>query len=324
MLGLSAACVAAAVVVVVLAASGSSRPVGDDGPTRAAVLPATPYVVFRDLDRDHPENYGRVGVLPLDDLSGRRELPGIACDRVDFSGTRGICLRVADRFPLRYEATILDARMRPVRSLRVTGIPSRARVSADGRWGTTTTFVSGDSYADLGVFSTRATIIDMRTGTKVVDNLEDLPVTRDGRRMESIDHNLWGVTFAADDDTFYATLATGGRTYLVRGSISGRTLEAIHENVECPSLSPDGTRIAYKKRTGSRGIWRLAVLDLATMRETLLAEPDPVDDQAEWLDDDTVLYRDGETVSAVPADGSGAPREFLPAADSPSVVRPAS
>ena len=65
----------------------------------------------------------------------------------------------------------------------------------------------------------------------------------------------------------------------------------IHENVECPSLSPDGTRIAYKKRTGSSSTpWHLTVLDLATMRETPLAETRSVDDQVEWLDDDHVLY----------------------------------
>ena len=71
----------------------------------------------------------------------------------------------------------------------------------------------------------------------------------------------------------------------------------IHENVECPSLSPDGTRIAYKKRTGSDTTpWHLTVLDLATMRETPLAESRSVDDQAEWLDDDHVLYGvDGDT-----------------------------
>ena len=81
--------------------------------------------------------------------------------------------------------------------------------------------------------------------------------------------------------------------------------------------------IAYKKRVGSYGLWHVTVLDLATMRETPLAELDPIDDQIEWLDDETVLYHSGGGIQAVPADGSGAPREFLAVAGSPSVVRPA-
>ena len=86
----------------------------------------------------------------------------------------------------------------------------------------------------------------------------------------------------------------------------------IHENVECPSLSPDGTRIAFKKRTGSKGTpWRLTVLDLATMRETPLSERRSVDDQAEWLDDGRVLYGvDGRCGWRAPT-GPGQPRRYI-------------
>jgi Tol biopolymer transport system component len=56
------------------------------------------------------------------------------------------------------------------------------------------------------------------------------------------------------------------------------------ENVECPSLSPDGTRIAIKKRVDNvPGNWRLAVLDLSTLQDTLLNdETRSVDDQGSW------------------------------------------
>ncbi len=47
-------------------------------------------------------------------------------------------------------------------------------------------------------------------------SLESYAITRDGRAYRAADVNFWGVTFA-DDTHFYATLATGGRTYLVRG-----------------------------------------------------------------------------------------------------------
>src|SRR6185503_8531147 len=153
------------------------------------------------------------------------------------------------------------------RELTLPGIPSRARISPDGRLGSVTAFVTGHSYADPGTFSTRTTILDMAHGRKLAD-LEDFAVTRDGRPFKSIDFNFWGVTFARDGNTFYATLASGGRNYLIRGSVRARAAAVIHEGVECPSLSPDNTSIAFKKRIGgSAGWWQIAILDLATMAE---------------------------------------------------------
>jgi hypothetical protein len=63
------------------------------------------------------------------------------------------------------------------------------------------------------------------------------------------------------------------------------------------------------------------MLDLATMTETPLAETRNIDDQAEWLDDHTVLYGDGENIYQVPADGSGTPSMFIADGLSPAVVR---
>jgi Tol biopolymer transport system component len=200
-------------------------------------------------------------------------------------------------------------------------VPSRARVSPDGRYGAVTLFVSGHSYATAGSFSTQTTIIDLARGRKIAD-LEDFVVTRGGRRVTAIDRNVWGITFARDSDRFYATLATGGKTYLVEGSISARSAHVIHENVECPSLSPDGARVAYKKRgPSSKEPWRVTVLDLATMRETPLAEARSVDDQVEWLDNDRVLYGVDGGVWTARADGGGQSTLFIAGADSPAVVR---
>jgi hypothetical protein len=57
------------------------------------------------------------------------------------------------------------------------------------------------------------------------------------------------------------------------------------------------------------------------MRETALAETRSFDDQAEWLDDDHVVYGLDGQVWVVPADGGGSPERFLRSADSPAVVR---
>ncbi|MFC9331208.1 TolB-like translocation protein, partial [Kitasatospora sp. NPDC057015] len=93
------------------------------------------------------------------------------------------------------------------------------------------------------------------------------------------------------------------------------------------SLSPDGTRIAYKKRvTGvdDAAPWRLYVLDLATMTETATAEQRSIDDQALWSDSSTLVYAlpgdFGADLWTVPADGSGAATELLGAAVAPAYL----
>ena len=108
------------------------------------------------------------------------------------------------------------------------------------------------------------------------------------------------------------------------GDFRAGTVRTLASNVECPSLSPDQTRIAFKEAVGgdpARG-WRLTVLDLATLTRTPLAETRSVDDQAVWLDNATIGYalpRDrGSDVWPVPADGSGAPRLLIPDAESPA------
>lgn len=319
---LVAACVVAAVAAVVVAAGGGGTSAAEDA--RAALVSARsdgePRLVFRSLDRSRPQTFGQIAVAALGAKEARTLVP-LKCERVYFGAGSGICLARGSAFAAGYRARIFGADLKTRGEVAVDGIPSRARVSPDGALGSVTLFVSGHSYAELGGFSTTTTLIDLRRGTKIA-NLEDFTVTRAGKRITAPDVNFWGVTFARDHDRFYATLATGGRIHLVEGSVNGRKMKTIHDDVECPSLSPDGTRIAYKKRVGAGGKrWRLHVLDLATMKETPLAETRSVDDQAEWLDDRTVLYGLDERIWTMPADGSGAPAEYAPRGDSPTVVR---
>ena len=113
-----------------------------------------------------------------------------------------------------------------------------------------------------------------------------LEATVDGRPLRSVDRNFWGVTFAEDDDTFYATAASGSTTWLMRGSIKEKSMVSLRTDAECPSLSPDQTRIAYKKRLEARPVaYGDSLLELRTGQESLLAETRSVDDQAEWLDE---------------------------------------
>ncbi|WP_327237914.1 TolB-like translocation protein [Streptomyces sp. NBC_01317] len=266
-----------------------------------------------------------IATVPASRPDGPRTVSGVKCLRFHAAAGTGICLQ-ARRGALEdtYRAVVLDADLREVRHYPVAGIPTRARVSPSGHLVAWTVFVSGDSYAGTA-FSTRTSIADARTGA-IDDNLETFAVVRDGRPYHASDVNIWGVTFA-DDSRFYATLATAGQTYLVQGDLTARTLTTLHRNVECPSLSPDGSRIAYKKRVPGAPAdapWRLYVLNLRDMTETATAERRDVDDQALWADGSTLVYAlpgdYGSDLWTVPADGNGAPRRLMRSAVAPAYL----
>ncbi|WP_418956412.1 hypothetical protein [Streptomyces tritici] len=260
---------------------------------------------------------GRVALV-----QGRtRTAGGPVCDRFHAAGGTALCLRRRPGVPARAYALVLDRELREVRRIALPGIPSRARVSASGRVLSWTMFATGDSYAG-SAFSTRTSILDLRTGY-LVKNMEQIPLTLDGRRYHAPDVNYWGVTFAADDDRFYATVSTKGRTHLVEGRLRAWSARALRKNVECPSLSPDGRRLAFKKKVSDdpKAPWRLHVLDLGTGREHPLADRRSVDDQALWLDDRTLAYGHAGEVWTSPADGSGAPRVLARGASSPAQPR---
>ena len=291
-------------------------------------------LLFRSTTLDG--DYGRLDLVAADDPAGPRATTPLSCNRVDFEGGVGLCLtRPSTGLYITTSAIVFDAHFKKLHEVSLTGLPSRARVSPDGRYGSVTTFVRGDSYATVGQYSTRTDVIDMRTGTVLFD-LEQLAVTKNGKPFEAPDFNFWGVTFANDGRHFYATLGTGGQTYLIEGDLETRRASVIMSNVECPSLSPDNREIAFKRRLpGSVVKWRLSVVDLATLKVHPLAETRSVDDQVEWLDNSTVLYgvlqdqaiaslnplaattpniADGTQLAtdtwSVPADGTGTPHLF--------------
>lgn len=284
-------------------------------------------IVFRSTASG--QGYGHVASVPLDDPRGPRAVIDVACDRVDATADEFACLRTERGIAPTYNGTLHANDGSVLAEWPLSGIPSRTRISADGSRVASTAFVTGHSYATIG-FSTETVIHDVDGTTS--GNLEEFTLIIDGQPVAPVDRNYWGVTFV-DDNTFYATagLTTQGKTYLVQGDLEARTLTSIAENVECPSLSPDGTRIAFKRVTEGSGAsvhWRPAVYDLATGAVSLLPESRSIDDQIEWLDDDTILYgmpREGTSgdtdVWALAADGSSDPELFIEHAWSPSVVR---
>jgi hypothetical protein len=269
-----------------------------------------------------------VSAVPADEPDGPRQVSDLECERVHFRAGSGVCLRSNRGVITTYEAVVFDDALDGQHTVGLAGAPSRVQVSPEGTVAGVTAFVTGHSYAIVG-FSTQTLLIDLDDGDVIADLEVDFTTRRDGKVWRAVDFNFWGVTFI-DEGHFYATLGTGGETYLVAGDLEAREMEVQTEGVECPSLSPDGTRIAFKARSDS-GLgpvtWRIAVLDLATSDVTMLAETRNVDDQVAWLDDSTILYglenpdSPAETDTwAVPADGSGAPRLLVSGSWSAAVV----
>jgi hypothetical protein len=293
--------------------------------TGVSEVQSVPHIVFRNTALG--SKYGMVAMVPLGDPGGPRAITSTECDRVYTARDETVCLSSKPGVVTSYSAHVLDGAMHPIQTLSLQGIPSRARLSRDARYAATTTFLAGDSYAGTS-FSTRTTIT--KVGGASLGDLEQFTLIHNGKRIAPASRNYWGVTFAADHDAFYVTVAWSGHTWLARGSMSQRRVVTLHEDAECPSVSPDGTRIVFKQR-GSLppGKWRLVEYAVATGKIVRLAETRSVDDQVEWLDNSYVIYglpRSGsqaavDDVWEIPANGTGTPKLLIPQAWSPSVVR---
>jgi hypothetical protein len=327
---LAAACTIAVLIARTPASiDNGPEPVGAATPVsaEASAIASAPHVIFRGSRAD--ASYGKLSLTGLDNPGAQRAATALGCERVSFGGKNGICLHADRGVRTTYSAILFDESFRPVRILPLEGEPSRTRVSRDGRVGAYTVFVTGiqHGYASAS-FSTATSLVNMASGD-VLGNLEEFATFRDGKRIKAADFNFWGVTFADESNTFYATLQTAGRTHLVKGDLGLRTLTVIYDDLECPSLSPDGRRIAFKKRVGpTLAPWRIYVLDLATMKEHAIeGETRSIDDQIEWLDNTRVLYgapRSSQSavrdVWVAPVEGPGPARVFLTEAESPIVV----
>ncbi|MCW2540856.1 MAG: hypothetical protein JWN95_2581 [Frankiales bacterium] len=293
--------------------------------TTYAKLASAPRIVFRSTVRN--TDYGSVAAVAMSDPTGPRAFFGNQCDRVYATAQRMLCLASDRGLVTTYTAKVFNVTTgAKITELPLVGVPSRARLSRDGTLAATTSFVQGDSYAATS-FSTRTVI--SKIGGASFGSLEDFRLVHQGKTIQPVDRNYWGVTFAADDNTFYATAEWGQHTWLVEGQLSTRTVHTLTEDAECPSLSPDGAHIVYKQR-GDRpkGQWRLVDYTVASGAINQLSETHSVDDQVEWLDNSHVIYglpRSGteaavSDVWSVPIDGSGIPKVLIPQAWSPAVI----
>ncbi|HWJ42066.1 MAG TPA: hypothetical protein VNR67_01415, partial [Solirubrobacterales bacterium] len=192
LLGLIAVCLLIGAGYVIAATLGPDRTTTEARPRIASAVLADAHLMVRAVDPANPRLNGRV--YEIDGGRIRRRSGDLACERVYYAGGRGICMGVAPS-GVDYRAEVFDSRLRPVDEFALTGFPSRTRVSADGRYGATTVFVSGDSYLQAPTaFSTRTVILDLEDGERV-GQLEQFEETKDGKPFDAVDFNFWGVTF---------------------------------------------------------------------------------------------------------------------------------
>jgi hypothetical protein len=272
------------------------------------------------------EARNHLAVVAAASPTARPTLFGPVCDRIAASDRYIVCMGRSGNLIRPYQATLMDMQLKQLKSISIDGVPSRARVSPDEKYFAVTSFVTGDSYA-AELFSTRTILFATGAEAREGVDVESYTLIANGDVYGYNDKNVWGVTFVPGQDRFFATVSFNGNRFLVDGDVKARKMLALRSNVECPSLSPDGLRLAYKKRTGNGQYptWRFHVLDLTTNQEHALAEARSVDDQIAWLDNDTVLYAVARGDNAEEADiwkapvNGGEPELFIPDGDSPTV-----
>ncbi|MBI1889823.1 MAG: PD40 domain-containing protein [Burkholderiales bacterium] len=250
------------------------------------------FALVRNTTRDAPSRIDLVLFDPITKEVNSRRPTSLACDRVHLGRERIFCLGIPKKPGQAGPAdfTVTDFSLHPLFAGNVPGgiTVSRARVSPDGAYAAGTMFVTGHSYG-TDTFSTEAMIIELKQKKLSLPPLEYWDTRQDNARVSARDLNLWGITFhPKNPDEFYVTAAFGKKTYLAKGRIGARRIDIVKAGIECPSFSPDGTRLAFKKKIG--GEWMPAVLDLASMRETVFKESRSIDDQIEWLDNHTLVY----------------------------------
>jgi hypothetical protein len=280
-----------------------------------------PFIMFRALaPRDA---HGRVtmrGLAP----DAQPLVSALTCSRLHYAGGRGLCAaqeqRASDVLNVAY---VFDERMTIGRRFVLSGVPTRLRVSPNGRFGAITTY--GEQETSRGErLATHTGLLDLQSGQSLGD-VGDFRLDNRGPAIER-PFDVASVAFEADGERFFATLSTDRERYLVAGSQRERRLTVIRAGVASEALSPNGHRLVIKRLLPERGFWQLAVIDLRTWTEHDLRQgPRSVDDQVEWLDNEHVMYHDvdGESTALgmLPIDGVNGPRLLVKTAYSGVVQR---
>jgi hypothetical protein len=326
-LSTAAALVLAGAVVAALALLDHAQPAENGGGAvrrmvnvRAPI--AAPFLLFRTLAPRRA--FGRLAMVHAHDQLTRFVAP-LTCARVHYAGGSGVCLvEHASGTTLKHIAYLFDRTFARGAGIALAGVPTRVRVSPDGRWAAVTTYAEEELPGGERLAS-ESVLIDISAG-RIVADLREFRISNDAYAPLAGPIDIAGVAFAGDSDHFYASLSTPSKRYLAAGSIAARRVELIAVGMANEAVSPDGRRLVVKRQVGNHGQWQLAVLDLGSMESTTLHHPErSVDDQVEWLDDTHVVYHDAAEdatgVWMLSTDGLSGPQLLIPDAFSPVVIQ---
>lgn len=305
----------------------------DVAPTPTAVVPieagltAQPGEVLV-VNRVPGDDYGRLAIRHAD---GTRTLLDRECMRVHINADHGVCLSRDSGIVPQFTTTFFES-INPNVEIKSypSALPSRARISPEGRFSAVTAFVTGGSYADIGGEASTLVTIDEIESTALLRGARQFDVISDEPRFNNLDPQFWGISFV-DENEVYITGFYGEEPEIMHGYLEDMTLEPTGWVGSCPSVSPDGKTLVFKEMLPN-GDFELVAVDVETQTKWKLGETRSVDDQVEWLDNDTILYAlhpEGGDTALQPefdiwmidiAEGSE-PELFLPNADSPAVAR---
>jgi hypothetical protein len=269
---------------------------------------------------------GRIDVLRLPGAQAQGQL-GLRCERMHYGSGVLACLRAVPGQGLKLDLADKAGQVGQTLSFPNVLLASRVRVAADGALVAFTGFSSGHTYTGTD-FATRTYVVDAARRRLLADLSTFRVVESAALKMPARRFNVWGVSFdPAAQGRFVATVGAGGEVFLAQGDLAAKTLVLLRKDMECPSYSPDGKRIAFKRRKPGGG-WLPAVYEPASGREWVLQEARSLDDQILWLDNATIAYElvrpgqpeGGETDVVVrAASGSGPSTVLRAGGGSPSL-----
>ena len=226
------------------------------------------------VNRVPGDDYGRLAIRHAD---GSRTLLERRCLRVHIAAGNGVCLGQEDGVVTTYSTTFFDADDPAQTETKKypSPLPSRVRLAADGSSMSSTGFLTGTSYEDIGGETSTVVIFDDTEGNSVTA-LEQFSVDSDDPSYAPGRGTFWGTTFV-DADNFYVTGQFGDEPEILLGRRSQLTLRPTGILGSCPSISPDGRSLVYKQGREGGG-FDLIIRDLETDATRMLNETRSVDD----------------------------------------------